>query len=171
MIRWRRVTHDDFYPSFAEPADGDTSRFVVSLWDNLVPRHGIVIAVAVRYAREVRRGKEVGCGPCWRGIPGWFIALFVIVAVAGVGTSIWRFSVLRSGGLNPFIAREQLESRLNQSQMMSPPAQPAGRRPSPVASAGELAGGRAPSPGFPPLGSAAHAPLRDQEHPSVLTEK
>ncbi len=90
MIRWRRVTHDDFYPSFAEPADGDTSRFVVSLWDNLVPRHGIVIAVAVRYAR--------------------------------------RFSVLRSGGLNPFIAREQLESRLNQSQMMSPPAQPAAEK-------------------------------------------
>jgi hypothetical protein len=49
------------------------------------------------------------------GIPGWFIALFVIIAVAGIGTSIWRFSVLRSGGLNPFVAKEQLEARLNQT--------------------------------------------------------
>jgi|SRR5450755_4688453 len=49
------------------------------------------------------------------GIPGWFIALFLIVAVAGVVTSIWRYSVLRSGGLNPFVAREQLEARLNQA--------------------------------------------------------
>jgi hypothetical protein len=49
------------------------------------------------------------------GIPGWFIALFVIIAVAGIGTAIWRFSVLRSGGLNPFVAREQLEARLNQT--------------------------------------------------------
>jgi hypothetical protein len=29
--------------------------------------------------------------------------------------------VLRSGGLNRFVAREQLESRLAQSQLMSPP--------------------------------------------------
>ena len=56
------------------------------------------------------------------GIPGWFIALFVIVAVAGVATTIWRMSVLRSGGgLNPFVAREQLEARLNQSLQERPP--------------------------------------------------
>jgi hypothetical protein len=61
------------------------------------------------------------------GIPGWFIALFVVIAAAGIGTSIWRFAVLRSGGLNPFVAREQLEARLNRSQMLSqpPPAEPA----------------------------------------------
>lgn len=67
-------------------------------------------------------------GPAGGGIPGWFIALVVIVAIAGVGTSIWRYSVLRSGGLNPFVAREQLEARLNQSQIMSPPPQPAAEK-------------------------------------------
>jgi len=59
-----------------------------------------------------------GGGP---GIPGWFIALFVIVALAGIGTSIWRYSVLRSGGLNPFVAKEQLEARLNQT-LTTPPS-------------------------------------------------
>jgi hypothetical protein len=58
------------------------------------------------------------------GIPGWFIALFVIIAVAGIGTGIWRFSVLRSGGLNPFVAKEQLEARLNQT--LTAPRQTAG---------------------------------------------
>jgi hypothetical protein len=58
------------------------------------------------------------------GIPGWFIALFVIIAVAGIGTAIWRFSVLRSGGLNPFVAKEQLEVRLNQT--LTAPRQTAG---------------------------------------------
>jgi hypothetical protein len=55
------------------------------------------------------------------GIPGWFIALFVILACAAIGTSIWRYSVLRSGGLNPFVAREQLEARLNQRLAPPPP--------------------------------------------------
>jgi hypothetical protein len=59
------------------------------------------------------------------GIPGWFIALFVIVALIGICMSIWRFSVLRSGGLNPFVAKEQLEARLSQSKLMTPPATPA----------------------------------------------
>jgi hypothetical protein len=59
----------------------------------------------------------VGGGP---GIPGWFIGLIVIIAVVGIGTSIWRYSVLRSGGLNPFVAREQLEARLNQN-LSAPP--------------------------------------------------
>jgi len=55
------------------------------------------------------------------GIPGWFIALFVIIAIAGIGTSIWRYSVLRSGGLNPIVAREQLEAKLNQTLTPAPP--------------------------------------------------
>jgi hypothetical protein len=49
------------------------------------------------------------------GIPGWFILVFILIAATGIGTSIWRFSVLRSGGLNPFVAREQLEARLNET--------------------------------------------------------
>jgi hypothetical protein len=71
-------------------------------------------------------GKRLGLAevPVGGGFPGWFTALFVIVAVAGIGVSIWRFSVLRSGGLNPFVAREQLEARLNQSLNQPPPAEP-----------------------------------------------
>ncbi len=57
------------------------------------------------------------------GIPGWFIALFVIFALVGVGTGIWRYTVLRSGGLNPFVAKEQLEARLNQT-LTTPPEPP-----------------------------------------------
>jgi Short C-terminal domain len=56
------------------------------------------------------------------GIPGWFIAIFVIVGVCGIGAGIWRFAVLRSGGLNPLVAREQLEARLAQSQLLTPAA-------------------------------------------------
>jgi hypothetical protein len=62
------------------------------------------------------------CLEAIRGFPSWFIALFVIMAIVGVGTSIWRYSVLRSGGLNPFVAREQLEARLNQSLTAPLPA-------------------------------------------------
>ena len=60
------------------------------------------------------------------GIPGWFIAAAVIVVLAGAGTSIWRYSVLRSGGLNPFVAREQLEAKLNQN-LSAGPSTPPGR--------------------------------------------
>ena len=49
------------------------------------------------------------------GIPSWFIALIVIIGLGGIGTSIWRYSVLRSGGLNPFVAREQPEAKLSQN--------------------------------------------------------
>ena len=56
------------------------------------------------------------------GIPGWFIAIFVIVGVIAIGGAIWRATVLRQGGLNPFVAKEQLESKLAQSQMMAPPS-------------------------------------------------
>ena len=55
------------------------------------------------------------------GIPDWFIAIFVVFAVIGVGSAIWRFSVLRRGGLNPFVAREQIEAGLARSQLLQPP--------------------------------------------------
>jgi hypothetical protein len=55
------------------------------------------------------------------GIPGWFIAIVVIVGVFALGGAIWRFTVLRSGGLNPFVARSQLEARLARSQLLAPP--------------------------------------------------
>jgi hypothetical protein len=55
-----------------------------------------------------------------QGIPGWFIFFFVVAAIGAIGSAIWRFSVLRSGGLNPFVAKEQLEARLAQSQFMEP---------------------------------------------------
>jgi hypothetical protein len=46
------------------------------------------------------------------GFPTWFIVLFVVVAVIGIGSVIWRSVVLRKGGLNPFVAKEQLEVQL-----------------------------------------------------------
>jgi hypothetical protein len=67
--------------------------------------------------------------PDGSGIPGLFIAFFVfmaIVAVLGIAISVTlsvrRFLVLRSGGLNPLTAREQLAARLNKSQLMAPAA-------------------------------------------------
>jgi hypothetical protein len=56
------------------------------------------------------------------GFPTAFIVLFVIIGVLfvigvliGVGSSIWRAVVLSKGGLNPMVAKEQLEVRLAQS--------------------------------------------------------
>ena len=46
------------------------------------------------------------------GPPGWWTAalvVMVILAVIGIAISIWRFEVLRRGGLNPLAAKEQLE--------------------------------------------------------------
>jgi hypothetical protein len=63
--------------------------------------------------------------PSSAGIAGWFIAIWVIFAVLIVGGAIVSFivraSVLRKGRLNPFLAKEQLESRLAQSQLLQPP--------------------------------------------------
>ena len=62
--------------------------------------------------------------PDGSGIPGWFVAFFVLVAIVmvlGIAISVWRFFVLRSGGLNPVVAREQLEAKLNRSQLAAPP--------------------------------------------------
>jgi hypothetical protein len=41
--------------------------------------------------------------------------LFVIVALIAVGGAIWRAVVLTKGGLNPMVAKEQLEVQLAQS--------------------------------------------------------
>jgi hypothetical protein len=49
------------------------------------------------------------------GIPSAFIVLFVIVAIIAVGGAIWRAVVLSRGGLNPFVAKEQLEAQLAQN--------------------------------------------------------
>jgi hypothetical protein len=64
------------------------------------------------------------------GLPGWFSTLFVIFGViiltgfiVAIARSFWQFSVLRSGGLNPFVAKEQLEARLNQ-RLTTPTAPP-----------------------------------------------
>jgi hypothetical protein len=58
---WNRpdLSDDDFYPSCAEPADGDSSRFLVSLWDDLVPRHGIVIAVITGSGTPQQRARAM----------------------------------------------------------------------------------------------------------------
>lgn len=48
------------------------------------------------------------------GIPGAFIAIFVIIVIIGIGGAVWRAVVLSRGGLNPFVAKEQLEARLAQ---------------------------------------------------------
>jgi hypothetical protein len=66
------------------------------------------------------------------GIPGFFIAIVVIFGIVSVGIGIWRFSVLRSAGLNPFVAKEQVEARVYQSDMFVPntsaaPTAPAGQ--------------------------------------------
>ena len=52
------------------------------------------------------------------GIPGIFIAWFVIVGIVmliGIGSAIWRARTLHRGGLNPFVAKEQLEVQLAQN--------------------------------------------------------
>ena len=49
------------------------------------------------------------------GLPRGFIVLFVVVAIIAVGGAIWRAVVLSRGGLNPFVAKEQLEAQLAQN--------------------------------------------------------
>jgi hypothetical protein len=62
------------------------------------------------------------------GVPSWlpalfivFIVIFVIALIGSVGMAIWKATVLRQGGLNPFVAQEQLEARLNQNLRSGPP--------------------------------------------------
>jgi hypothetical protein len=63
----------------------------------------------------------------WPGFLGWFIALFIIVALIAIGGSIWRAVVLARGGLNPLVAREQLEAKL--AQNLRDAAKPASGQP------------------------------------------
>jgi hypothetical protein len=41
--------------------------------------------------------------------PGWWVAFGVFVVILSIGGFFVRAAVLRRGGLNPFVAREQLE--------------------------------------------------------------
>lgn len=56
------------------------------------------------------------------GFPTGFIVLFVILAIIAVVGAIWRAVVLFRGGLNPMVAKEQLEVRLAQSLRSAVPA-------------------------------------------------
>jgi len=49
------------------------------------------------------------------GPPGWWVAFAVLVVMLGIGGIFVRAAVLRRGGLNPFVAREQLEVKASQS--------------------------------------------------------
>ena len=53
--------------------------------------------------------------PLSPGIPGWVIGWVIFVVLVGVVSFLVRFSVLRRSGLNPFVAKEQLEAKLAQS--------------------------------------------------------
>jgi hypothetical protein len=56
------------------------------------------------------------------GIPSGFIVLFVIFALIAVGVGIWRAVTLAKGGLNPVVAKEQLEARLARNLQSAAPA-------------------------------------------------
>jgi hypothetical protein len=61
------------------------------------------------------------------GIPGWFIAIFVIMIIVAIGTAIARASYRSSRGLNPFFPQDQVDATIVNSQIMRPaaPEQPA----------------------------------------------
>lgn len=78
------------------------------------------------------------------GIPGWFIALFVLVVVIGVVTTVWRISVARriarEAGLDPntatavtMLSRDGMDAAYLASALRSrppeqqPPAMPPSR--------------------------------------------
>ena len=62
---------------------------------------------------------DPGGGP---GIPGWFIAVFIIVALVGIGSAIARARYLSSRGVSPFFVKEQVESAIVNSELLAPPA-------------------------------------------------
>jgi hypothetical protein len=54
------------------------------------------------------------------GVPGWFIAAFVIIALVGVGSTIARALYRQSRGVDPFFAKEQVEATIVNSELMRP---------------------------------------------------
>lgn len=60
------------------------------------------------------------------GIPGVFIIFFVIVVVIAVTGAIVRAVTLARGGLNPVVAKEQLEVRLAENLKSAATAAPSG---------------------------------------------
>jgi hypothetical protein len=56
------------------------------------------------------------------GLFGLIVVIFVIALAVSIGTGIWKATVLRRGGLNPLIAQEQLQARVNQALTTGPPA-------------------------------------------------
>jgi hypothetical protein len=81
--------------------------------------------------------------PSSLGIPGWFIALFVIMLLIGIGTAIWRVTTARQiakdAGLDPNTATRMtllskdgidatyLASAISSRQQQSHPNQPAAK--------------------------------------------
>ncbi|GAA4690095.1 hypothetical protein [Nocardioides conyzicola] len=70
------------------------------------------------------------------GIPGWFVALFVLVLVAGVGASIWRVSaaqrMARDAGMSEsdatavaLLSDDGLEATYLAANLRQPPVPPA----------------------------------------------
>ena len=50
------------------------------------------------------------------------VVVVIVAAVASIGIGIWKSAVRQRGGLNPIVAREQLEAKLNQHLQAAPPA-------------------------------------------------
>jgi hypothetical protein len=54
------------------------------------------------------------------GIPGWFIGIFVIIALVGIGSAVARALYRQSRGVDPFFAKEQVEAAIVNSELMRP---------------------------------------------------
>ena len=54
------------------------------------------------------------------GIPGWFIGIFVIFALVGIGSAVARALYRQSRGVDPFFAKEQVEATIVNSELMRP---------------------------------------------------
>src|SRR5262245_42818696 len=54
------------------------------------------------------------------GIPGWFIAIFVIVVLITIGSAIARAAYRSSKGVDPFFAKEQIEAQIVNSELLRP---------------------------------------------------
>ena len=60
------------------------------------------------------------------GIPGWFIAIFIVMILVAIGSAIARAAYRSSRGVSPIFPREQVEAAIVNSQAMRPaePEQP-----------------------------------------------